>query len=128
MITREGIPKHRSAASQGQSEDLGCSGDGILGYPTAAHPGKAHHTQSTCVEGPSEDPALAVSDWPEARTLPLLEDLHAAIPVPRVLATYVVTTPVPRNHTIVIIGIDLGRKKTPKKSAQRVTCRVQGTR
>lgn len=60
-----------------------------------ADPAEASHTHSTCVEGSSEDPALAVSDWPEARFLPFLEDLHTAIPVPGIPATDVVATPVP---------------------------------
>lgn len=75
------------------------------------HPAKAHVIQNTCVEGSSKDPALAVSDRPEARSLPLLEDLHAAIPVPRIPATSVATTPVPSKHAIVIIAIDLGENK-----------------
>lgn len=92
----------------------------------ASHPAKAPHTWNTCVEDPREDPALAVSDGPEARSLPLLKDLHAAVPVSWVQATRVVTAPVPRNHTAVIVAIDLGRKKTPKESAWRGTCRVRG--
>ena len=75
------------------------------------HPAKAHVIQNTCVEGSSKDPALAVSDRPEARSLPLLEDLHTAIPVPRIPATSVATTPVPSKHAIVIIAIDLGENK-----------------
>lgn len=74
-------------------------------------PVKACHTRSTCVEGPSKDPALAISDWPEARFLPLLEDLHTAVPVPGVQATSVVATPVSSHHPAVIVAIDLGRKK-----------------
>lgn len=77
-------------------------------------PAKACHTHSTCVERPCKDPALAKSDWPEARFLPLLEDLHTPVPVPGVQATSVVAAPIPSNHTVVIIAIDLGRKN-PKK-------------
>lgn len=66
-------------------------------------------TPSTCVEGPSKDPALAVSDGSEARFFPLLEDLHTAIPVPWVQTPCVVATPVPGDHTVVIIAVDLGR-------------------
>lgn len=66
-------------------------------------------TPSTCVEGPSKDPALAVSDGSEARFFPLLEDLHTAIPVPWVQTPRVVATPIPGDHAIVIIAVDLGR-------------------
>ena len=82
------------------------------------HPAKAHLIQNTCVEGSSKDPALAVSDRSEARSLPLLEDFHAAIPVPRIPATSVATAPVPRNHATVIIAIDLGRNK-PQRNQHR---------
>lgn len=88
--------------------------------PTLEHPllptdpAKACHMKGTCVEGPSKDPALAKSDWPEARFLPLLENLHTAVPVPGVPATGVAATPVPSNHTVVIIAIDLGRRKILK--------------
>lgn len=79
-----------------------------------ADPAKARHMQGTCVEGPSKDPALAEPDWPEARFLPLLEDLHTAVPVPGVPATGVAATPVPSYHTVVVIAIDLGRRKILK--------------
>lgn len=81
-------------------------------------PAKACHTHSTCVECPCKDPALAKSDWPEARFLPLLEDLHTTVPVPGVQATSVVAAPIPSNHTIVVIAIDLGRKK-PQENQHR---------
>lgn len=71
--------------------------------------------QGTCVEGPSKDPALAEPDWPEARFLPLLENLHAAVPVPGVPAPGVAATPVPSYHAVVIIAIDLGRRNIPKR-------------
>lgn len=81
-------------------------------------PAKACHTQSTCIERPSKDPALAKSDWPEARSLPLLEDLHTAVPVPGVPAICVAATPIPSKHTVVIIAIDLGRKNPKKISTE----------
>lgn len=114
MITREGIPRHRSTANQGQCEDLGRNGHGTLvsSLPCLAlptHPAKAHHAQGTCVEDTSKDPALAILDWPEARLFPFLEDLHTAIPVPWVPAIWVITAPVSSNHTVVIIAIDLHR-------------------
>lgn len=81
-------------------------------------PAKACHIQSTCIERPSKDPALAKSDWPEARSLPLLEDLHTAVPVPGVPAICVAATPIPSKHTVVIIAIDLGRKNPKKISTE----------
>lgn len=126
VITREGIPSDRSAASQGAGEDSGCSGDGSSGtlqLPT--DPSKARPTQRTCVEGPSKDPALAILDWPEASAFPLLEDLHAAIPAPWVLATSVVATPVPSEHPTVIVAIDLGRK-TPKWISTELQAEFRG--
>lgn len=95
-------------------------------------PAKARHTQGTCVEGPCKHPALAKSDRPEARLFPLLEDLHAAIPVPWVPATCVTAAPIPSNHAVVIVAIDLGRKFPQMNQHQsfpmRVTCRIQRTR
>ena len=97
-------------------------------------PAKAHHTQGTCVEGPSKDPALAISDWAEARFFPSFEDLHTAVPVPWVPATGVSAAPIPSKHTIVIIAIDLGRNPPPQNESAlmpflgRLTCRIQRTR
>lgn len=84
-------------------------------------PAKAGHTQGTCVEGPSKDPALAISHWPEAGLLPLFENLHTAVPVPGIPAPWVAATPVPSDHTVVIIAVDLGRRKTSNEAAESDT-------